>query len=148
LLPPLLNDWFAFMWSPSHPFSLRLALGVPQFLRIHPFAAANGKTVRAYLLKHGQATGELDPVAAALALMLQGRREELLRLWSELYRGRVQDYLVAISCLSAWISRAHHQEQSESSGSQPRIGAADHAADELIARFFAFADAIAKKEGH
>ena len=142
LVPALLEDWFSFMWSSKYTWSFRLALGIPQFLRIHPFAAANGKTIRAFLIKHGQATGEMAPVALALALMLQGRRRNLLSLFEALYRGAVGDYLRVVSSLSAWISSAYRQEHDVWRDGFVPPGTHDRRSEEFLVRFTLFSDEI------
>ncbi len=144
-LPALLEDWFGFMWSTRHPWSLRFALGIPQFLRIHPFAAGNGKTLRASLLKHAQTSGEIDPVALALMLMLQGRRESLLALWNGYYRGQAGEYLRTVSLLAGWLSSTFRNEQSAWADVQSPGQVADQRVDELLTRFFAFADSTSPR---
>lgn len=139
-VPALLDDWFAFMWSSRYPWSFRFALGIPQFLRIHPFPAANGKTIRAFLIKHGQATGEVDPVALALALMLQGRRRSLLSIVEALYRGAVGDYLRVVSPLSVWISNTYRQELEVRRDGLIPPGPHDRHGEEFLRRFTSFSD--------
>lgn len=140
LVPSLLDDWFSFMWSSRLSWSLRLAMGIPQFLRIHPFTAANGKTVRAFAIKHGQAVGQFDAVAVALILLLQGRRHQLLPLWNELYAGKVSEYLALLSQLAAWISE-HHQSELEAGSTEASSDREDDVRfDQFLNRFFEFAD--------
>lgn len=140
LLDSLLEDWFSFMWSSRLPWSLRLAIGIPQFLRIHPFTAANGKTVRAFAIKHGEAVGHLDAVAVALVLLLQGRRLQLLSVWNELYDGKVGEYLALLSQLAAWTSTHYHSDSDASSGSASSEAEDDARFDQFLIRFFEFAD--------
>lgn len=142
LVPALLEDWFSLMWSSKYAWSFRFALGIPQFLRIHPFAAANGKTIRALLIKHGQATGEIEPVALALALMLQGRRRHLLSLFESLYRGAVGDYLRVVSSLSGWISSTYRQEHDDGRDGLVPPGTRDRQGEEFLKRFTSFSDEI------
>lgn len=142
LVPALLEDWFSFMWSSKYAWSFRLALGIPQFLRIHPFAAANGKTIRAFLIKHGQATGEIEPVALALAMMLQGRRRNLLSLFEALYRGAVGEYLRVVSSLSVWISSTYRQEHDVWRDDLIPPGTHDRRGEEFLKRFTSLSDEI------
>lgn len=140
LVPALLDDWFAFMWSSRYPWSFRFAIGIPQFLRIHPFAAANGKTVRAFLIKHGQATGEIDPVALALALMLQGRRRDLHAMFDKLYLGRVHEYIEQASNLANWISAAYRAGKDDRRSCQISPGSDVPLVDGFLGRFFILSD--------
>jgi hypothetical protein len=146
-VPGLMEDWFAFMWSSRHAWSLRFAIGIPQFLRIHPFAGANGKTVRAFLIKHGQTTGQMDPVALALALMIQGRRSSLLALRDDLYLGRIAEYVEQILRLAGWISDTCLKEQGAWSGGQITADLQNSHANSFLDRFFTFSDAIYSR-GH
>lgn len=141
-VPALMDDWFSFMWSSRHAWSFRFALGIPQFLRIHPFAAANGKTIRAFLIKQAQATGELDPVALALALMLQGRRGRVLALFERLYSCGASEYLEQVSHLAVWISDACRQEQGAGRSNQVPNDRHEPSADGFLGRFFAFSDEL------
>lgn len=100
----MLDDWFAFFWRSSHPWAVRLALGIPQFLRIHPFAGGNGLLARALIFKHAFETGELDPMGIAIALMLKGRREHLLNAWHALYSGRVGEYFEFLGVVAHWAT--------------------------------------------
>lgn len=108
LVPELLDDWFTFMWTSRYPWPMRVAIGVPQFLRIHPFVGGNGKTIRAFLIKLGFAIGGADGLALAIMLLLQCRREDILSLWACAYGGSVGDYAEALNVLGDLLLYAEY----------------------------------------